>query len=102
MYKVTATNLQGDSVRVSLPKPFWGDHNGSPSGPQNSTGVWWIALYFGPKSKRAFLQIYSIWNNGHGSVTGTVFTEIETSTLLWHCERLGIDPPNGIELDVIE
>lgn len=91
---VTATNLNGDCERVSLPEPFWGDHDGGPTGGEDSTGVWYIALYYGPRSHRAFIQTYSIWDNGHGCMTGTAFSEIGEASLLHFCNKVGCEPPD--------
>jgi hypothetical protein len=100
---VTINNLRGECERVSLPIPFWGEHDAQPHGREDSTGVWLLALYYGPKTHRAFIQSYSIWQRGNsGQCEGTQYRELTISELLHYCERVGCQPPDGIDPAIVD
>lgn len=91
--RVTITNLDGESERVTLPQPFWA---ASVSGPAHSTGVWITALYLGPRTGRMFRRSHSIWDRGDGATVGTTYRELSMPEFLACCERVGVEPPDQV------
>lgn len=69
--KVTVTTEMGETIRLSLPAATW---EGSD---RYGTGVTLEAVFVSPRARRCVIQTYSIWDNGNGACTGTVFHLVE-------------------------
>ena len=91
--RVTITNLDGESERVTLPAPFWSH---PVSGPAHSTGVWITALYLGPRTGRMFRRSHSAWDRGDGAQIGTTYRELTLPEFLTCCDRVGVEPPEQV------
>lgn len=94
--RVTLQDFYGNYQRVTLPAPFY---EASASGPEDWTGVWITALYYGPRSGRMFSRTYSIWDDGHGRNVGTRYREIDRSDFLHYCDLVGVEPPAGLQAE---
>jgi hypothetical protein len=95
--KATVYDYDG-TKRVTLPEPFY---ESSASGPEDYTGVWITALYYGPRSGRAFKRTYSIWEIG-GRVTGERYEEISLADLLRVADHVGAELPDYIPAPIVE
>lgn len=87
---VTLTNAHGDTERVTLPRPHYENPKARRS--EDATGIWWTALYVGPRTGRMFLRSESIWDDGHGRCGGTQYQELARDEYLNYCARIGVDP----------
>lgn len=94
--QATIFDGDGNAERVTLPEPFYGEFGVRPSGPEDYTGSWIIAMYYGPRSGRCFLETYSIWDAGDGSIIGTRIEEVTKPELLARCKRVSCEPPDGL------
>ena len=94
--KTTIYDDNGNATRVTLPAPFYGTAGAGPSGSEDATGTWYVALYWGPRSGRCFVESYSIWDRGDGQTVGTVVSECSPSEMLHYCDRVGVAAPEGI------
>ena len=83
--------------RVTLPTPFYGSWDERVHGQQDSTGVWIIALAWGPKSRRCFIQTYSCWQRDNsGECVGYAVGECSPTEMLQYCDRVGVEAPEGL------
>lgn len=82
--KITANTESGETIRLSLPAATW---EGSE---KCGTGVTLEAVYVSPRARRCVTQTYSIWDNGNGQCTGTVFSLVEDEDQL---NRLAAEYP---------
>lgn len=63
-----------------------------------ATGVTMVRCWFG--RNRIVTESYSIWDDGRGGCTGTIFDVIEDiEEILRFCARAEIGPPNWIEAE---
>ena len=69
--KVTANTENGETIRLSLPSATW---EGSD---KYGTGVTLEAIFVSSRTSRCVIQTYSIWDNGNGQCTCTVFSLVE-------------------------
>jgi hypothetical protein len=91
-------NGNNRAERVTLPTPFY---ESEVRGAEDYTGVWITGLYYGPHSGRCFVEDYSIWDDGHGAVTGETIREVTLSELLRIADHVGATLPECIPAPVI-
>ncbi len=87
---VTIENIRGECDRVTLPLPHYDNPKSGRS--EDTTGVWYTALYVGPRTGRMFLRSESIWDDGHGRCVGTRYRELRRDEYLDYCRRIGVEP----------
>jgi len=95
---VTIQNLRRDSERVTLPRPHYENPKARRS--EDSTGVWYTALYVGPRTGRMFLRCESIWDRGDGGCVGTTYRELARDEYLDYCNRIGVEPIGAAAIPV--
>ena len=89
--KAKVQNLLGDNVWMSLPKPLW-------EGAEIfHAGVKLTGLWKGAKTGRMVARFDSQWVDSQGRMEGETFAQTDTSTWLWYCEVVGIDPQTEAE-----
>ena len=93
---VTITNLSDERERVHLPEPFF---TAEARGQEDFTGVWITGLFYGPRTHRMVAKTYSIWDDGHGRNVGERYRELDTSLFLHYCQKVRIDPPDGLSAE---
>jgi hypothetical protein len=91
-------NGNNRAERVTLPAPFY---KAGVNGQEDYTGVWVTGLYYGPRSGRCFVEDYSIWDDGHGAITGKIIREVSLSELLRIANHVGAFLPDCIPAPVI-
>lgn len=90
--KAKVQNLFGENVWMSLPAPLW------EGAEVIHAGVKLTGLWKGEKSGRMVARLDSVWINSQTNcIEGETFAQTDTSTWLWYCEVVGIDPQTEAE-----
>ena len=84
---------------LSLPKPFF---ETKPTGREDYTGVWVTKLFYGKKSKRCFVETYSIWDDGRGKCIGYTVNEVRKGELAEYVKKVGVEMPDEIDAEEID
>jgi hypothetical protein len=92
--RVTIQTGYDQAERIALPTPHWTGKR------EIQTGVTLEALYRGPRTGRMFARSYSIWDDGHGRNTGTIYRELDMSEYLRLCDKADIEPVNVTPIEV--
>jgi hypothetical protein len=92
--KKTITNLNGETERVSLPRPIW-------EGARNhGTGISLCAVFVGPRTGRVIVETNSIWEDrgNPGCCVGYRYHEADDE----ECAQLAaMDEDVGAAIDAI-
>lgn len=92
----TAYDHEGTAIRLALNPETAIEINDK----NWATGITMERCWFG--RGRIVTEEYSIWENGHGYCTGTVFDVItDKSEILRFCDHAEIDPPTWIKAEEV-
>jgi hypothetical protein len=93
---VTATNEQGQNIRVSLGEPAW--EGKEPAG----TGVWLTGLWIG--RHRVVAEYDSIWedHNHPGCCIGTYYEAVsDPGDVIRLCDMAEVEPPSFVPVEEV-
>lgn len=96
--KANVKTLNGEYKYISLPNPIY---EKGLAQTYDFTGVKIMELFYGKKTGRFFVHLYSKWDNGKGGCVGDEYHELNESEFLRYCKVVKMEIPDFISAEEV-